>query len=305
MKYILVFLVGCFVITGVNAQSYNLKYKLIKNKDYRFYQKTEMKMIQDLGIMDQEMKNDFGGLIRFIPVKFENENMVLKTCFESLYVNVESILFSMKYDSESVTNESPALTKVYNQIINKDFNVVITPTGNVIRIEGIDKIIDDAVKVLGNINPSASAQLKNALIGQMGKESLKGNMEMIFGVYPAGSKKVGDQWNTSTRLTSLLKADLNNNWTFADASNKQWKILGKGNVSTTGENSKLNGIEVKLDLKGKQKCEYTLNQEDGWFIKGKQIQNVKGFITMSGNSSLPQGFEIPTTLESVTYIERR
>jgi len=285
--------------TGVFSQSYDLRYRLKKGKEYRFYQETNMSIVQNLGFIEQELKNNFKGITRFKPVSYEGQNMVLSTCFETMAVNIESIIFSMHYDSSKPLAENDNIAVVYNQILNKDFIVVLTPMGKVVRIEGVDEIIDNAVNKVANITPASKEKLKNALKGHLGKETLKGNMEMLLGVYPGEKKNVGEKWNTSSHLNTVIKANLSNKWTFVDASANKWKLQGEGVVVTTGEKSRLNGMEMK------QNINLELNQEDGWFISAKQTQNVKGTMQMGGSSQMPSDLEIPMTMKSTTILERR
>ena len=300
---ILSLLIMCVV--GLNAQLYQLKYKLKQGKEYRFYQETKMSITQSLGIIDQEIKNEFKGVTRFVPIGTEGSNIVLNTSFETMVINIESLMFNISYDSSKPAGDNDKVAKIYSGIIGKDFKMVITPYGKVVRIEGIDELIDDAVKAMGDLQPQAAAQMKKTLAGHFGQEALTGNMAMLLSIYPAENKKVGDSWSTDTKLTSALKANLSNKWTLADDSQQQWKLKGSGNISTLGEEAMMNGMKMTFNLKGKQDAEFVLSQNDGWFVSGKQSQNIEGTVSMKGNAQLPQGMEIPMKVTSSTYLEKR
>lgn len=304
-RVVLVLMMSLLTGMMVNAQSYNLKFNLKSGKEYRYYQQTSMRIIQDLGIMEQEMTNELKGVTRFVPVGNEGANIVLKTCFESMEVSIQSLLYSMSYDSSKPLVETDRMARIYNDIIGKDFTIVITPFGSVVRIEGVSEIINNAVKAAGNIQPKAAAQIRNVLKSQLGEEALKGNMEMILAIYPNTSKKVGEKWSTHAQLASILKAKLNSSWTLVDASDNKWKLKGSGNVISGDGKTSLNGIDVNIKVNGKQQSEYELNQTDGWFIRGKQEQDLQGSFSMSGDNPQLQAFEIPVKIKSKTIIERR
>ncbi len=301
----LVIIAIMIVFVGVNAQSHSLKYKLKKGVDYRFYQETKLNITQTLGFLEQEMKNDFKGITRFTPVGNEGNNIVLKASFESMLINVESLMFNMFYDSSKPLNPEDKMAMIYSKIVGEEFKMVISPQGEVIRIEGMNQIIDSAVNSVGNIQGSAANRLKTTLAGHFGEEALSGNMAMILSIYPEESKKIGESWKTETALTSTLKADLFNNWTLAGVSNDKWTLKGIGGISSSGQEAVINGMKVTFNLKGNQNADYVLNPNDGWFIRGKQEQKLEGTMVMNGNQQLPQGLEIPMKVTSSTYIEKR
>ncbi len=290
---------------GVNAQSYNLKYNLNKGQDYRFYQETKMKIVQSLGFIDQEINNEFKGITRFTPIGNEGDNIILNTSFETMIVSVKSLLFNLDYDSSKPIDPSNQMSKVYSGIIGKNFKMVINPQGKVLRVEGIDKMISDAVNAMGNVQPQMAAMIKKTVSSQFGAEALIGNMGMLLSMYPNASKKVGDKWSNNTKIASGINAELSNTWTLADASNKQWKLKGNGNISTQGGEAIMNGMKVTMNLSGNQDSEFVVSQNDGWFVSGKQKQQIQGVVSMKGNAQMPQGMDIPMKVSSSTYLEKR
>ncbi|SMO41114.1 hypothetical protein SAMN06265379_101604 [Saccharicrinis carchari] len=308
MKKKNIFLALFVLVVGaitINAQSYNLKYNLKKGQDYRFYQETKMKIVQSLGFIDQEINNEFKGITRFTPVGNEGSNIVLNTSFESMIVSVKSMMFNLDYDSSKPLDPNDNMAKLYSAVIGKDFKMVITPQGKVLRIEGIDRIIHEAVKSMENVQPQMAAMMRKTLSSHFGAEALTGNMAMLLSIYPVANKKVGDNWSTSTKLASGLNADLNNTWTLADASNKQWKLKGNGNITTEGGETEMNGMKMNINLTGNQDSEFVLSQNDGWFVSGKQKQQIQGVVSMKGNAQMPQGMEIPMKVTLSTYLEKR
>ena len=296
----------CITCTfGLTAQSHQLRYNLKKGTKYRFYQETQMTITQKLGIIDQEIKNEFNGIMRFEPIGNEGDNIILSTSFETMVINIESMMFNVSYDSSKPVDPNDNVAKIYSGIIGKNFKMIITPQGKVVRIEGINKLINNAVDGMGDVDPKTASQLRKTLTGHFGEEALMGNMGMLLSIYPLSPKSIGDQWSTNTQLTSALKANLVNNWTFSAANGDEWKLNGEGKISTLNEEASMNGMKVTFNLNGKQTSEFKLNKKDGWFISGKQNQEVKGSIFMKGNAQMPQGMEIPMQVKSYTYLEKR
>jgi hypothetical protein len=287
------------------SQEYNLRYRLKEGKSYRFYQETSMNINQSLGFIEQEIKNEFKGVTRFIPVGKQGNNLILQTCFESMVVNIEGMMFSIRYDSSKPVPKEDRIANIYSRIIGKEFKTIITPQGKVVKVIGINTIIDEAVNDMEDLQPGVAGQLKASLAGHLGEASLRGNLELLLALYPTTKKKVGDQWSTNTHLQSALKAKLNNQWTLKGDADKKWTLSGIGKIHTNGEEASMNGMKVIFNLTGNQQSEFTVNQADGWFVSGKQKQDMEGTVTMNVSAQMPQGMQIPMKIKSNTYLERR
>ncbi len=302
--YLLIFIL---ISSNINSfsQSYQLKYNFHKGEDYRYYQETNMVITQTISGHDQEVKNNFKGITRFKLIKKEKDNLILSVCFESMAIHIENDMFTVDYDSSQPIDEGNLMAQVYQRVLNKDFQLTINPYGTVISIEGIDIIIDEAVSNIPDLNEKERMEVKNALVGHIGKETLTGNMQMLLGIYPDEQKSVGDRWSTSTHLNSVVKAQLNNDWTFVDDSEEEWIFNAKGTIITTGEKSKMNGVDVGFKLKGSQDSKIVMNQNDGWFENASQEQYIEGVIVLENQIPDSTALEIPMKVLTSTKLERR
>ncbi len=301
--YISVFLLS---ITGtLYAQTHSLKYKLVVGQDYRFYQTTELNITQEIGSLEQEVNNNFKGVTRFTPVKITNDQITLKVAFESLTIHIKSLFFNVLYDSELPVEKTDNIGQVYNGIINKEFTMVITPLGKVLSVSGINEIINQSADKLEYASERTVAQIKKSLESHFGEEALKGNMEMLLSIYPDSPKSVGQTWETKTKLTSSLQADMLSDWSFDSDSNNLWVISSVGNISAEAEEAQMNGVDMRFNLNGTNESQYTMNANDGWFEKGWQKQSVSGFIEMLAGHKSTKNMQVPMSVSSKTYIERR
>ncbi len=295
-----------FSLTGMlNAQAHNLKYKLVVGEHYRFYQSTELNITQSIGSVEQEVNNNFQGVTRFTPVSITPDKITLKVAFESLSIQIKSLFFNVLYDSELPVEKTDNIGQVYNGIINKEFTMVITPLGKVISVSGMDDIINESADKLIYASERTVEQIKKSLESHFGEEALKGNMEMLLSIYPETAKSVNQTWQTETKLTSSLQADMHSNWTFESDNNNTWVISSVGDISAEAEEAQMNGMDMRFNLNGTNQSQYTMSSKDGWFEKGWQKQHVSGFIEMLAGHKSTKNMQVPMSVSSKTYIERR
>ncbi len=296
-----------FLADGINgfSQPYHLKYNLQQGKEYRYYQETNMVITQTLSGHDQKVKNNFKGITRFKLIKREKDNFVLNVCFETMAIHIENDMFTVDYDSSLPIEDGNLMAQVYQRVLGKDFLLTINQYGTVLNIEGIDEIIDEAANDIPDLSEKQRMEVKNALVGHIGKETLTGNMQMLLAIYPDEDKMVGDHWSTSTHLNSVVKAKLNNDWTFLDDKQDEWVFNAKGTIATTGEKSKMNGVDVGFKLTGNQDSKIVMSQKDGWFENASQEQSIEGVIVLENQTQDSKVLEIPMKVLTSTKLERR
>ncbi len=290
---------------AVCSQAYDLKYNFKNDSVYKYYQETNMVITQTVGDKEQKVINDFKGITDFKFLGYDAENIILGISFETMAIHVENDMFTVDYDSSKPIEGGNLIAQVYQRILGKQFKMIISPYGKVLNVNGIDSIIDIAVNDIPNLNDNSKAQVKAAISGHLGNETLKGNMQLLLGIYPEEKKTVGEQWSTSTTLKSVVKAELNNEWTFLDDKEDAWTFTAKGTISTTGEESQINGMDVNFKLKGNQDSKFVLNQIDGWFEEASQNQTIEGVIVVGNKEQPDSTMEIPMKVLTTTKLQRR
>lgn len=290
---------------SLQAQTYDLRYTLEIGKSYKFFQETELNMVQTIGPMEQEVNNSFKGITRFIPTEIKGDSIVLKVAFETMSIQIKSMFFNLLYDSELPVEKTDNIGLMYDGIVNKEFTMVITPKGKVISISGMDAIIEESAEKLIYASTRSLEQIKKTMNGHFGEESLKGNMEMILAIYPDNKQDVGGRWTVDTKLTSSLQANLQSKWTLDSANEGIWELSSVGKISAVAEEAEINGMKMRFNLNGNNESSFTLNQKDGWFEKGWQKQYISGFIEMLATKTSKESIQVPMSLTSSTRLERR
>lgn len=166
-------------IPEVDTQSFPLKFDLKPNSVYRFVANDSQSIIQEM--MESSMSVNTEMSIAYLLEVESNtsDGIRIKASFEEIVLNSELPHERSGIDSKS--GSSPALA----QVLNKPFFLTFSAQGKVINIEDLEELFrshDDSEEVL----------LKDFFI----KKNMIGFFEKSYYMFPQGSVKMGDSWNT-------------------------------------------------------------------------------------------------------------
>ena len=122
----------------------------------------------------------------------------LNQSVESFKMNTASPMFNAGYDSEkpdAATDDlSARLKAVLAPMIGQSYNVVMAPTGEVVKVEGISKL---AEKMFSNMSADpASAGVLDGLKASLSDESMRSLMGQSFAQAPNRPLKIGESWTS-------------------------------------------------------------------------------------------------------------
>ena len=120
----------------------------------------------------------------------------LSQSVESLKMNTTSPMFSAAYDSEkpdAATDElSARLKAVLAPMIGQPYTVVMAPTGEVVKVDGLSKL---AEKMFSNMpaDPAAAGML-DGLKASLSDDSMRSLLSQSFAQAPNRALKIGESW---------------------------------------------------------------------------------------------------------------
>jgi hypothetical protein len=108
--------------------------------------------------------------------------------------------------------------------------------------------------------------------------------EQNNGCFPNKPVTIGDKWNNKISVTaSNFAIDVDMGMTLKSIEGNVITIDLDGTVSTPeGYEQEMNGIKVKMDMKGTQKGILKLNKDTGWAISSDIMQNFNGDMEVMG-----------------------
>jgi hypothetical protein len=137
----------------------------------------------------------------------------LSMTFESNRMEVSSPMGTVVYDSaapDPKASSDPALgaiAKMAGALVGETITIVMTPTGAVQKVEGMDRIAEKIVKEFGQ-DPSGGGMLQ-ALKSTISDQGMKTILEQNFVQVPAAPAKPGESWNREFTMSNPVVGTLN------------------------------------------------------------------------------------------------
>ena len=144
----------------------------------------------------------------------------LRQGIESVKMEMASPIFNMNYDSAKPVDDSNPLNAmlkaVFSGIVGESFTLVMAPTGEIQKVEGLSKIAENVFKNIPN-DPAAAGVI-DSLKASLSDEGMRSMLGQTFAQFPKRPLKVGETWKTdltstnpmlgtiTTTVTSTLKA---------------------------------------------------------------------------------------------------
>jgi hypothetical protein len=177
------------------------------------------------------------------------------------------------------------LSPMFKAIIDKPFDIVMTKTGKVKSVTGLE-IFNEAMlaAIDGNISDELKQQAMQRFGSQFSEESVKSSFEQNTGYLPEKSVGIGDSWTIghSTALSDFA-LNIEMKMTLKSIDDNVLTLDADGQVSTPeGYEQEMNGMKVKVNLKGTQKGSLKINRDTGWIISSEVILSFNGNIDIMG-----------------------
>jgi hypothetical protein len=118
----------------------------------------------------------------------------MEQVFESIRMDMKSPSFRTTYDSankDAAAGASPM--NMIGAMIGEAFVIVVSPTGVVQRVEGVDRLMEKLFKASSQ-NPAAAAAMQ-AMRSGFSDESMKQMLSQGFPRFPDRAVKVGESWS--------------------------------------------------------------------------------------------------------------
>ena len=134
----------------------------------------------------------------------------LRQTFESVKMETNSPMFAMSYDSakpDAGDNPMNAMLKgVLAPMIGESFTIVMAPTGEVQKVEGLSKLTE---KMFGNLpQEPAVAGILDGLKYNLGDDAMRNTLMQTFAQFPNRPLKAGDTWNSQVSVGNPMLGGL-------------------------------------------------------------------------------------------------
>jgi hypothetical protein len=241
--------------------------------------------------MEQEMKV---GLVMNMKSTFEvkevrNDNYTVEVKYKELKLEtgLPGVDAKITFDSNT-TDDVATMTNfgpIFKAIIDKPFEIVISKTGKIESVKGLESFADAMINAFGdNVPEEMRQQITGQFGSQFSKESFKSQFEQNTGYFPNKPVGTGDSWDVETNTkVSNFAVKLNMNSSLKSIDGNVVNLSIDGTVSTPeGYEQEINGVKVKIALKGSQKGTLKINKDTGWIIFSDMMINFTGEVETMG-----------------------
>lgn len=234
-----------------------------------------------------------------------DSNIVFISSYIRTKISVSSLLVNMEVNSES-GNSSDSLSSVLSSICGKDFRIVMNRKGEIIRILGLNEIIENTVTE-SNLKVDQKEEFARNLVQSLGEEALMENYNTNRVFYPDFPVESGDSWQLNqTFVRSGIPMDLNA-WIHFRGFNKGVATL-KSEGSITSRNFKeSSGKSMNpgnpYRISGNEISDKKIDIKTGLILESIVSQNISGSIITKSPDDLQQDITVPFRLISRCSIQ--
>jgi Family of unknown function (DUF6263) len=134
----------------------------------------------------------------------------LREVFESVKMEMNSPMFAMSFDSakpDAGDNPMNAMLKgIMLPMIGESFTIVMAPTGEVQKVEGLSKL---AEKMFQSVpQEPAVAGILDGMKANLSDDGMRGTFTQTFAQFPNKPLKSGDTWNTQISVGNPMLGGL-------------------------------------------------------------------------------------------------
>jgi len=294
-----------FILTSCGPKKVELGFNVKQGEKYKVQQSIEQKIVQTLeGQSLESNQNIKMGYIYDVTTVDDKGVATITTTFDSVSVTITGNGENLQYDSTKTENSNDPLATVYGGIIGKSLTMRIDKQGNVLELQGVDKLMGDLINNLSIENPQEKQQLLQALEQNFGDEALKESFSKVTKVYPPAGTKVGDSWEDTQTLNMGYPITISNKYTLKEEQGDFLTIDMNSDIKTSSaEPMDMMGIRARYDLSGNQTGSFKLNKNSGIAESGNSTQKMAGSIVFEPSDLAPQGFTMPITIDAKTNFE--
>ncbi len=308
MKSTVKLLICLLTVLAVNvqaAQEIDLKLNLQKGDKYKSTMIQDQKISQSFNGMAMDV-NQHQEMSMFSEVTQvdQNGNMTIKTTYGDMKMKVTTPQMTMEFDTANpdpnlMNNpQTAAMASMYSAMKNANIDIVVSPSGETLSVEGLDQMID---QMFENMDPNMAAGMKEMIKNFISEDQVQQMSNGMYATYPEKPIQIGDVWDTiinaggdqfpiSLDSTCVLK-DIKDNTALIEITAK----MDMG--SDGGKVIEQNGMKMNLLLTGVMSGTQQVNADTGWLTESQMQQSFSGSMKMQPNAQMPQGMTIPMSIE--------
>ena len=248
--------------------------------------------------LNNEMR--MSGTTAFTVKEVNDDGYSMEVQYEELAFTIDSPSGPLVFSSEK-QDDADILSQILAEMKKTPFQIRMSRTGKVTEIQNIHLLFEAALSKFPQIDSNQRDLLMDQLMKSFGKESFKGNMEMVSAIYPDNPVALGETWDVKTSLrTGGMSGEMATIYRFKGGEAGNHIIEGSSIITTTDKDkySMINGMPTRFELEGSMISKIKVDEKSGWIVEANFEQDIQGTTFIQDNPSLPGGMEIPIVMKN-------
>lgn len=290
------------LITGhVNAQKNNLALKLKNGNTYYMNGSSISEVLETVNGQQIKVKIGTDYKISFKVLGLQNKLYNMDVRYQSIQMKINTGAGETTMDSRS-NNKQDVASAIIAGMIDKPFTTVMSASGKIISIKGVEDIIEKAINGSVKMDGIRKAAVRSQLLQNFNGNALKNNLEMATAIYPESAVSQSDKWLVTTQTGSAFKATIRTTYQLENNNAAFYKLHGEGIIITDKDTNtgQMNGMPMKYDLTGTIRTDIQVDKNTGWPTKVKSNQTMNGKVQILDNPKIPGGVVFPIVLNNNT-----
>jgi hypothetical protein len=228
----------------------------------------------------------------------------LKVTYAAARMKHESMMGNFNYDSANPPQQLPPQAMGIAALVGNGFTMKMNANGEILSLDGLDKLLEDALGALQLPDGPIKQALAKALKDQFGEDAMRESLQQTSTTYPDKPLAVGDSWEHTTVTTRGFAAWMKHRHTVSSRKNGVVTLHLHSQITDNpkGEPMDTGLMKLRYKISGEQKGVTEIDAISGYPIRGTIKQSLSGTVqVINGDEDMPD--EWPISIESTVTLE--
>lgn len=265
----------CAFSIASRAQYYKLELKLLEGNTYYQNSNTKASFTQTYSQQTYTTNTIINTKVAFKVIAKHDSIYEMEAHYQSMLFRM--LLPDIVYNSDQPLPQNPG-SRILAAFRNQPFKVMMSKSGNLISVSGINAIIDKLIDTYPDIAADQKARIKSMLHQSFGEQAFRSNFELGTPVFPAIPVHKNVLWTIESQLSSVTPAIVHSIYELRDIQEAFYHIHANSNIVYPNRDAfiQTNGVMVKYNLSGNMSADMAIDRATGWVKQSTIFQNITG-----------------------------
>ncbi|OGC93429.1 MAG: hypothetical protein A2W25_02315 [candidate division Zixibacteria bacterium RBG_16_53_22] len=237
----------------------------------------------------------------------KNQVMVVKLTYKRVKISQNYGHEIAEYDSDNPPDYIDPSMRGMASLPGTELIVRLTPTGEVLGIQGVDKMLDKMIAALELPDSPQRDQVVQNLRTQFGAGAVEQSLEQITSFYPGEPVSVGDRWKDTTEAISGFPMEIISEYELKSREGGRAMIDVTSELFSDPQDPMAMGpLTMAYDVSGSQTGVITVEEDTGLPIKSEISLEFAGDVDVAGvPNEKSQNWPISASGSVVVTFERQ